>query len=238
MAMRRGRGFLRTTSLIPFSSGQEFKFYDTEVADVPITVAGVIGTPDANPEIQSLNLVEQGTQATFRVGRKITITSIFVKAFIRLLETSAEPSIAVRVILYQDMQCNGTGLARLSDLIDNEGGAPAYLGYINLANRGRFRILSNKLITLNAGAISLAQPVDDDDDMDDDNAKRNKTNYAGASRTLTISVPRTRIPVEISGTGKPTITSVTSNNIGMVYMASHDSAVVVTHSARIRFSDK
>lgn len=248
-AMRRGRGYVRTTSLIPFVSGQEFKFFDTTIDETDIPIEGLTGdpgNPGANPVVPptnenllSVNLVGQGTGASQRVGRKLTITSLFIKAFISLREESTTPSVVVRMIVYQDMQCNGTGLARVADLIESSGNETLYLGYMNLANRGRFRILANKIVTLNAGTQSGNQPVDDDDDMDDKDTKRNETTYAGASRHVTVSVPRLRVPVEIAGTGTdPGINQITSNNIGILYLTSHNNQCMVEHMCRIRFSDK
>lgn len=225
--------------MIPFVSGQEYKFFETTLDATPIPRTGLNVEPDstANPPVtqtmRSLNLVQQGTGASQRIGRKITVTSLYVKAFFAMIKNSMDPTITVRTIVYQDMQCNGTGLASIGELLALPEGRTPYLAFMNLANRGRFRVLANKSVTLNSGTSTFLSTAAD---------TTTSTRFSGSGRHLTLSFPRLRIPVEIKAPNQAntpiTIEHVASNNIGIIYLASSNNAVTVTHTTRIRFSDK
>ena len=248
------RGRTRTSSLIGFTTGQEYKFYDTHFEqssrddnwpyDTEATRA-----PSANNAEQpqlSLNLVKQGAGPSDRIGRKFTIRSINVRITLHLASVG-EPSSHIRIIIYQDKQCNGTGLDPVTPSADTNAartraGVDAaadmfripsaetatsipYLSYYNLVNRNRFKILYNKIVSLNSTASHTANSM---------------THYTGASRVLKF-YHKCNIPIEMDPpdtvNGPAKIDHVRSNNIGMMFIGEHNGSIEYTVDSRIRFSD-
>lgn len=113
----------------------EKKFFDsTDTNDV--TTAGNI-TP--------INLVRLGNDDNNRIGRKIVVTSIQVRARFGL-EAAANAS-AVRCALIYDKQTNGA-LPALSDIYDTGSAASAEQSMHNLNNRDRFVVLYDEIFQL------------------------------------------------------------------------------------------
>ncbi len=140
------RGYNRTSGYygrLNRAYNGEMKFHDIAVTDTSIASGGAIQNTG------SINLIPQGTTEITRIGRKAVIKSINLRYQISIASGVDEAATAdiVRVILYQDKQCNGVTAAIL-DILETA----AWNSFRNLANSGRFIILCDKLHTINTTA--------------------------------------------------------------------------------------
>lgn len=172
-ATQRTGGYTRQTGLYKFSTGVERKFYDTTSTTLqtnqtrgvyPLQQGWTIMNT-ATGALQSglpgfgLLGIAQTTDASGRIGRKITITRIQLKWEIEQnpLIDGAHPipiaSDAVRIVIILDKQCNGTTPLATDIFRGNTGGGePTYSGgeflqFNNLSNSERFTIIYDKVIT-------------------------------------------------------------------------------------------
>lgn len=210
------RGFTRRAGFygrynMGSDSAGELKFFDTTVNDTLIATGGTVS--------DSLNLVVQGVTEVQRIGRKFTIRSLEWKGTLGLAEKDAvatpQASDVVRMIVYQDKQANGA-TATAAQLLDTQ----TPLGFYNLENKGRFKILYDKNFTMNAT-----------------NLASDGAGLVSSSSTNKYFTWRKKlnIPVEMGGvTGA--ITEVRSNNIGLM-VTSLFNQTQLTSKFRIRFSD-
>lgn len=161
--VRRGVG------LVNMAMKREKKFFDakqrfTDRAFVTIDEQGVILPNEANYE--SLNLVGQGSGANQRDGRKILIAGLRIRGELRF-SASANwiGGDSVRLMLILDTQCNGVA-STPSAVLDGAGAGITNLDpaantgprvsdlYMNLANQKRYRILKEKVKTVNWTGIT------------------------------------------------------------------------------------
>lgn len=190
----------------------ELKFWDLEINQT-VTAAGGAITP-------SLNLIPQGVTESQRVGRKCTIKAIHWKWQLVLPETDAVTDPAspctVRMIVYQDKQCNGAAATSANILEDAN-----YQSFRNLSNTSRFNIFMDKTVQLNymggmasdgAGVVSQVRTAK--------NGTFNK---------------KCSIPIEFDST-TGAITEIRSNNLGVLIVA-NDAIAIMDSKVRLRFSD-
>ncbi len=191
--------------------GGELKFHDVDLDDAQIAQTGTI-TP-------TINIIPQGVTEVQRVGRKCTLKSIGWRYTLTLPETDAVPTPdtgdTARIILYLDKQCNGATAAIL-DILETAD----YQSFNNLANKNRFQILHDKLVTLNY--MSMAS----------DNA-----GVVSQSRVLREGAcyKKLDLPIEFSAT-TGAITEIRSNNLGVLLISSN-TKLDFASKIRIRFSD-
>jgi len=104
-----------------------------------VACSGAVNTGAA---LYLLNGLQPGTGASQRIGMKITMRSIeFRNETISTLATGLDQT--HRYIIFIDRQANGVAPA-IGDLL-----TPAtYLGFRNLANRKRFKIISDKHVVI------------------------------------------------------------------------------------------
>ncbi len=192
-------------------SAGELKFHDVDLNDAVIAAGAQI--------TDSINKIAQGVTESTRVGRKCTIKRISWRYRMFLPEQDAVPTPFagdnVRVIMYQDKQCNGATIVAL-DLLETDDEHSFY----NLANSGRFRILMDKTITLNYTGLA--------------------SDNAGVVSQTRYSMEGTfnkacNIPIEFNNT-TGAITEIRSNNIG-VMLIGVTAVAVFDSKIRLRFSD-
>ncbi len=189
--------------------GQELKFHDVELNAVDVSAAGLITA--------SINLIAQGVTESTRVGRKCNLMSINWRYNIELNETTDDQKTGdtLRMILYQDKQCNGA-TATVTGILESAN----YQSFNNLANKSRFRTLMDRTYTLacQAGGTSAAG-VDQFGKVTVDDTFFKKCN----------------IPIEFDST-TGAITEIRSNNIG-VLLITKEAELTLDSKFRLRFSD-
>ncbi len=199
--------------------GGELKFHDIGwnegIADLS---GGVISNTS------SLVLIGQGITESTRIGRKCTIRSIGWRGELRLdlqAGTVLQPPMAVRLLLVHDSQANGAapGVATTNGVLQSA----SWQSFNNLANKGRFHVLSDKTYTINALCGAGDGAAND---------------TAGVSRSFTV-FKKCSIPIEYSGTANPSvITELRSNNIfGLMITSTNVSTMSLVSNLRFRFSD-
>lgn len=144
--------------------GTEKKFHDTEIGSYNIPRLGQLHTTGL------MGGIPNGTGESDRVGRKITLKSVHIKATIikPVKSTLSNSSDVVRIIVGVDTQTNGVGPTIGQVLEPNNGGVGTQYPvnqYNNLSNKGRFIILKDKYININSqggsgnGTTNNANPV-------------------------------------------------------------------------------
>jgi len=186
----------------------EKKFFETDL-QIAGDNGGVI--------IDSLNLMERGTDDNERVGRKVIVRGVGFRGRIQSDGTTPLPD-RMRIILYVDKQAN-KAIAAATDILDTTI-ASAIDAYRELANVGRFRILYDETHDLNMPNGSATVTV-------------------RAVRKTVTHWSNVNIPLEYSGnTG--TVADLNSNNLGMLFITQLDTATPAADFdgiARIRYID-
>ncbi len=191
----------------------ELKFHDIAVDDGVVAVGGTIQNTG------SVNLIAQGVTESERVGRKCTVKSISWRWRVNLptQDAGALPITGdtVRMILYQDKQCNGatTATAEILEIDD-------WQSFLNLSNSQRFVIHCDKLITINYNSLAS------------DGAGVVSSN---AQRLNGVIYKKVNIPLEFSA-AVGAITEIKSNNLGVLLVGEAGIAGFGSHM-RLRFSD-
>lgn len=130
----------------------ELKVVDTLVATANLTLTAGFAL---------LNGVGQGSDYTQRIGRRTIMKSIFVRfTLYPNVANSAPIGDFARVIVLYDCQSNAAAPVA-ADVLSV---AADYLSPLNLNNRDRFKILHDKIISMNpnvytAGALTAGDPI-------------------------------------------------------------------------------
>lgn len=122
---RVGRGFRGTYS----RSQAEKKYIDTVAANYVCDTTG---------SVTALNLCNEGTGVSQRVGRKICMKSVQVRGILKPIDGSTS-SCHARVMLVWDKQVNGV-IATISEILS----AATSNSFMNLDNRERFVVIMDK----------------------------------------------------------------------------------------------
>lgn len=210
---RVAKGFTRRVGFYKrFQPGGEAKFFDTAKSISTVSTSGEIHS-------LSLNLVPQGVTENTRVGRKCVVKSLQMRCQIQLPEAANDTSSsdAIRIIVYVDKQTNGA-TAAVTDIL--ESATNAIRQPRDLANTGRFRILTDKLMNISASAAGGGDT----------------TIFTAFQHRHFNLFYRLNVPLEFSST-TGAITELKSNNIG-VLAASAFGFVGLGYIARIRFTDQ
>ncbi len=187
----------------------ELKFFDLDVDDTAIAATGTIAS-------SSLNLIAQGTDENERIGRKVTIKSVFIRFEVRLPTQTqgANASDVARIIVYQDKQANGAA-ATVLGILESAN----YQSFNNLTNRKRFRTLMDRTYDLVAAAGGGDGTTED---------------YGQVIISDTL-FKKVNIPIEFNAT-VGAITELNSNNIGILTI-SRTGLAAYASKVRIRFTD-
>jgi hypothetical protein len=200
----------RKRARVRLPSDKELKYWDTYRADINLPVDGHV--------IPTICGIDQGTATTQRIGRQIKIVSIHFKGYIYHFPSAAlDCARLFRVILYVDKQCNGAP-AEFTDIYTPPGGANSNIfAYRNLENQKRFRVLADQY-------HKIETRVTDD--------------VLGFGRMLTHFEFNKDVDIDINYTGGGiTVTSISSNNIGMIVIADGGSALQLDMTTRVRYVD-
>ncbi len=193
------------------TESQELKFHD---GDLNLSPVGTTAT------LEQLCLIPQNVTESGRIGRKCTIRSIQMRGAVTIPEVDAAgtPDLGdiVRIVLFQDTQCNGAAAA-VSTIFESD----VVFAYANLANKSRYRILWQEFIEINyqglasdgAGVVSQA-----------------------LMRTSFNMYKKVNIPLEFNGaTGN--ISELRSNNVFVLLIGASAKGTVAQSHFRLRFSD-
>lgn len=102
-------------------------------------------TVSSTMTIQNLNIIDQGTTDITRIGRQIKITRVNIRG-VCAINTSATMTFA-RFIVLIDKQVNQAAFSA-GDLLFDTSVFDNCVSYINLDNKGRFKILCDKILSL------------------------------------------------------------------------------------------
>lgn len=114
------------------AQGPEIKFTDVTDLATSIPLSNDFTTPGAT---FLLNGLTTGALATNRIGRKVTLKSLYIRATVQLATTSVRGA-NIRMVVFYDKQANGTAPAVTDVLADDSFYSPN-----NLSNRDRFVVL-------------------------------------------------------------------------------------------------
>ncbi len=188
----------------------ELKFLDTAVDETTVPTGGTIETSG------TVNVIAQAVGDSGRVGRKVVVRSIGWRYNLLLDGTTVVSAMqdTVRLILYQDKQCN-KATAAVTDILASAN----YQSFNNLNNKGRFLVLHDNVLTVNASA-----------------AFGNGTTNSSASASANGSFfKKVNIPIEFSG-ANGTIGEITSNNLAVLAISQTGNADLDS-IVRLRFTD-
>ncbi len=190
----------------------ELKFFDGTKGSTTTSATGAISN-------LSLNLIAQGITEVTRVGRRIMVRSLFLHGNVTLPTTAtvADTSDSARVIVYLDKQAN-KATAATTDIMEATISIDSFR---NLANKGRFRILSDRKydVTSRAGAGEAA----------------GDSEYGEQIISWDVALPKLSIPIEFTAdTGA--IGEITSNNIGVMTIG-RSAKCGVGYKWRLRYTD-
>jgi len=125
--------------------GYQLNATEMKVADTNI-IAAI--TNSGASSVTAICVPTPGTDMTNRIGRKILIKSIYVKGMIRIEDTttatdSSSAGQYLRVAVVMDYQPNGA-TAAATDIFTSTNA----ISHVNLNNRDRFKIISDKYYNL------------------------------------------------------------------------------------------
>ncbi len=194
------------------AAGQELKFHDVDVDDAAISTAGTIQNGG------TINIIPQNTTESGRIGRKCTIRAIGWRYNIRLpaQASMSETSDTVRVLMYLDKQANGA-TASVAGILETDN----YQAFNNLANKGRFLTLYDKVHNIRA-LSAIAGPV------------------TGQSELVGSFFKKCNIAIEYDNTATTGVLStIRSNNLGILLISrdGDNTGLAFDSKVRLRFSD-
>ncbi len=196
--------------------GGELKFHDIDWDEAGADMsAGVISNTS------SLVLIGQGVTEKTRIGRKLTIRSIGWRGELQLAKlasTELQDGASIRLMICQDTQCNGAAPSPAGT--NGVLAANDFQAFNNLANKGRFHVMMDKVITMNCLAGAGNGTADDSPMV--------RRSFKWFKKGLSI-------PMEYSGSAVPAdITELRTNNIFGI-MITGDSATTVSMGSKLRF---
>ncbi len=213
----------------------EKKFYDTNITDISLGAGGqALVAAGGGPALTTLTLVDikQGVGEKERIGRKCTITNIYIRMFVEFKTfantgsslTPLSGHESIRMILFWDKQCNGAAAA-FTDILE----ADSINSFRNLANNKRFVILYDKTRSFNAKWVTSGDGAVNDEAVV----------HAEFKWKITKKV---FIPIEYNNT-TGALSEIRSNNIGLYVWCSQGARMQLAGAAtaigkiRIRFID-
>lgn len=187
----------------------EYKFFDQDIDDALVAGAGTV---------TALLAIAQGVTESTHVGRKLVVKHVGWKGTAVLPENSgasAWESDTLRLMLIIDKQCNGA-LPAVTDVLESAD----FQSFNNLANKGRFRVLCDKVIDLShTAAVSHTA----------------STGLGFETRVSFDVYKKLNLPVEYNST-TGAVTEIRSNNL-ILLVISERGLVKLDGKMRIRFSD-
>ncbi len=194
------------------AKGGELKFHDLDINDASVAQNGTIAE-------DSVLTIAQGTTESQRIGRKVIVKAIHWRWNFLLSVASSSGNVdeTVRLILYLDKQTNGA-TAAVTDILETDD----YQSFNNLANKSRFRTLMDRTYEINAQV----------------GAGDGTTNTFGNVQVNDSVFLNTNLSIEYDNSATTgAITTMRSNNIGVLILSKDGALVVMDGKMRIRFSD-
>lgn len=194
----------------------EKKFYDQRQV---LTAMGSGGEP-AKARTTTMVNIPQGTSASQRIGRSLTVKSIHIRG--HFVSAVGAPYDMFRLIVFLDQQCNGA-VAQYTDLLEVgvDNANIDCTSFLNLSNSKRFKILRDFHGGNNSGIWNST-------------AADFGTQFVSFNENINVD-----IPIEYSST-TGAIAEIKSNNIGMFfigYRGSGTGAGSVQYYFRVRYTD-
>ena len=208
---KRKRGYLRTGGYYGFPTGGELKFIDAFLGATNCVTGGTV--------FGIMPAIAIGTGENDRIGRQIMIRRFHLRFLIKLQDTTnpLNTTNTVRCLFVMDRQVNGATPA-VSDILNISD----WQSFNNLANSHRFRILSDKLYTINCTAGGYTGTSD-----------------IGFAKSMhgSISLPKmAQCPIEYSAnTG--VISEIRSCGFWFLVIAEKSISTTIEWASRWRFSD-
>lgn len=190
----------------PVTAKPELKVIDIALTNQTVAAAG---------NVILLNGVATGTDFTSRIGRKIVLKSLLLRAnSYYTAAVSTQVGDNVRVMVVCDNQANGAAPAVTDILVAADPVSP-----MNLNNRDRFRVLMDKVIN-HAGAVFAAGAL---------------TNGSPSMRSIKKYI-KLNMESIYSGTGA-TVGSLASGALYLVLIGFNNNATDFDYITRVRFID-
>jgi len=207
------KGHVQTSGYYGRYSGSqpELKFHDVDLDDALIAQAGTI--------TGSINIIAQDVTEKTRVGRKCTIVAINWRYDIIMNDTATADTSAesVRIIMYLDKQTNGAPATALEILETDD-----YQSFNNLANKSRFMILMDR-------QYDMVTPA---------GAGQSGSHVFTENITTGAFYKKCNIPIEYDNSASTgAITTIRSNNIGVLILSKDGNLCTFASKIRLRFSD-
>ncbi len=202
----------------------ESKFVDYFVNDDAFTTGWAGGEMEDGTAL-SISAVAQGDGESQRDGRTYNITSVHVNGLVQKAATESQTApideVVARVVMVLDTQTNGAQL-NAEDVINAVAAGEDWLGFRNLQNTGRFRVLKDKVFTLRAS---------------------NATNEGAANlfSSGALNLPfkfnvKFKTPIKVRCTGTTAaIASIADNSIHIIG-TSQLTTTLLSYNSRIRFT--
>lgn len=118
----------------------ELKFKDVDINDATVGQAGVV---------TAVMGVGQGITDSARIGRKLTFKHVSWRISLNTIataDTNVSGGDIVRLMLVMDTQPNGATVATAAEILQVDN----FQSYNNLNRKGRFRVLWDKTVAVNA----------------------------------------------------------------------------------------
>lgn len=212
-------------------SGIEWNFFDCSRSAGLVSTADSAGGEIDPTTLNCLNCPAQGTGETSRLGRQITMGSIYVKGMVNISQQSNQtatdiiPTVMIALVL--DKQTNGAQL-NSEDVYTNQSGFStlAPMPMRNLENIQRFQVLKTVRIGPQEIAGSI-QPVYDGTNIE----------QMGANVPFEMYVNLKNMKVNfISGETGSSVSAIADNSLHLVAFCSNvGTAPSVLYNSRLRF---
>lgn len=193
-----------------YYGGIEKKFVDTDFSD---------GTLASTMTFYNPMVIAQGDKENERVGRKVTLRSLHIRGWIYLLNatnvTNTGNLFRMRIVV--DTQCNGAQFAA-TDLLESD----TINSFSNLANRSRFRVLADKVMSFSAhGGTATGAAY----------------TFGEVMKPINMNL-RLNIPIEFDNSATTgAITTVRSNYLCIVMQSLTGEILSVGFTTRVRYTD-
>lgn len=234
----------RAVTVVPRSFGTpraitERKYFDTQLAAGAFVTGG--GTSWAGGELDptgganTLFAPTTGDDFNNRTGRKVQVISIKIRGKIsgaaQVTQSIADGATSFRILLVQDKQTNGTQL-NAEDVLASGSATLALYQFQNPAFFGRFRVLKDKIITLQnptMAPIIAAGPT-----------YPNTVIQSGLSREFKMNVKfKKPVVVHFNGTNGGTVADIVDNSFHLIGLTNDTSILgVIDYKCRTVFLDQ
>jgi len=221
--VRKASALLRArssrTPRAPFRTGGFYGLYSRRGRDelkVIDSGSNITAVPSAG-QILLINGVSQGTDYNARIGRKILLKSLLVRFTLTPNSGVTNGSVGdiVRIMIVYDSQTNGTQPV-VADILQTS----TFDDPINLTNRDRFKILTDKFLTMGAFTMTGTPAL-----------------ATGSPQPKYFKIyKKFNLDVIFGGTGN-TVGSVQTGGIFLFIMSLNNQITNLTHNSRIRFID-